>query len=364
MPAGGARSSPKQPPLRARGEKVARRARVRRSAAPVLAGLVLLAGVLAAAWRYEVSSTKIPAGAFPVKLVVPPGASAEAIARQLHALRLVRHPLVFRAVARWRGVSAQLKAGEYALSGPLSLQGILDALARGDVVRRDLTIPEGRNIDEIADLVVAEGLDRAAFLEVARDPSPVRDLDPAATSLEGYLFPDTYDVPQSPEAPRVLVRRMLERFREVIDPQLGRMKERGLGVRQVVTLASIVELETARAGERPRIAGVFWNRLDKRMPLQTDPSVIYALKQAGRWDGNIRKRDLEIDSPYNTYRRRGLPPGPLGSPGKEAILAVLEPASSKDLYFVSRNDGSHEFSETLAAHNRAVNRFQRRRASS
>jgi UPF0755 protein len=135
-------------------------------------------------------------------------------------------------------------------------------------------------------------------------------------------------------------------------------------VRQVVTLASIVELETAAVAERPRIAAVFLNRLDKGMPLQTDPSVIYALKRSGRWDGNIRKQDLEIDSPYNTYRIRGLPPGPLASPGREAILAVIEPATTNDLYFVSRNDGSHEFSETLAEHNRAVNRYQRRRASS
>jgi UPF0755 protein len=157
---------------------------------------------------------------------------------------------------------------------------------------------------------------------------------------------------------------MISRFRAVIGPELERIKQRGLTVRQVVTLASIVELETARAGERPRIAAVFWNRLERGMPLQTDPSIIYALKQAGRWDGNIRKRDLEIDSPYNTYRRRGLPPGPLGSPGKEAIMAVLEPAASRELYFVSRNDGTHEFSETLAAHNRAVDRYQRRRSSS
>ena len=356
--------SAKLPPLRARGGKVARRGRVRRSAAPLLAGLVLLAGALAAAWRYEVSSTKITAGGPPVKLVVAPGASAEAIARQLHAQGLVRHPLVFRLLARRHRLSGLLKAGEYALSGPLSVEGILDALARGDVVRRDLIVPEGRNLDEIAALVVAEGLDLTAFLAVARDPLPVRDLDPVATSLEGYLFPDTYDVPQSPEAPRVLVRRMLERFREVIGPHLAEITERGLSVRQVVTLASIVELETARAGERSRIAAVFWNRLDRRMPLQTDPSIVYALKQAGRWDGNIRKRDLELDSPYNTYRRRGLPPGPLGSPGRESILAVLEPAATRDLYFVSRNDGTHEFSETLAAHNRAVNRFQRRRASS
>jgi UPF0755 protein len=211
---------------------------------------------------------------------------------------------------------------------------------------------------------MGEGIDLEAFLEAARDPAPVRDLDPIAVDLEGYLFPDTYDLPQSPEAPRVLVRRMTQRFREVIGPELARVEERGLTVRQVVILASIVELETARASERPRIAAVFLNRLEKKMPLQTDPSIIYALKKAGRWDGDIRKRDFDIDSPYNTYRRAGLPPGPLGSPGRESIRAVLEPADTRDLYFVSRNDGTHEFSETLVAHNRAVSRYQRRRASS
>jgi UPF0755 protein len=272
--------------------------------------------------------------------------------------------MVFSILARARGVGAQLKAGEYAFSGPLSLEGILDAIVRGDVVRRELTVPEGRSLDEISVLVVGEGLTLQAFLAAARDPSPVGDLDPRAADLEGYLFPDTYDLPRSPEAPRALVRRMTERFREVISPELGRIAEKGLTVRQVVTLASIVELETARAEERPRIAAVFLNRLEKGMPLQTDPSIIYALKRAGRWDGNIRKRDLDLDSPYNTYRRPGLPPGPLGSPGREAILSVLDPAETRELYFVSRNDGTHEFSETLVEHNRAVNRYQRRRVSS
>jgi UPF0755 protein len=325
---------------------------------------VALAGGAFAAWWHETASSKIAEGAPAVRLVVPPGASAETIARQLHALGLVRHPLVFRVLAQVRGKGAQLKAGEYALSGPLSLEGVLDALCRGDVARRNLTVPEGRSLDEIAALVAAEGLGLEAFLEAARDPAPVRDLDPAAADLEGYLFPDTYDLPQSPEAPRALVRRMTQRFREVIGPELARVGERGLTVRQVVTLASIVELETARASERPRIAAVFLNRLEKGMPLQTDPSIIYALKKAGRWDGNIRRRDMDILSPYNTYRRSGLPPGPLGSPGREAIRAVLEPAGTKELYFVSRNDGTHEFSQTLAAHNRAVDRYQRRRASS
>ena len=203
-----------------------------RRLAPWLAVLVVLGGATAAAWRYEISSTKIEAGLLPVRFVVPPGASAAAIARQLHAMGLVSHPLVFRVLALQRGVSSQLKAGEYALSGPLSVQGILDALARGDVVRRDLTIPEGRSLDEIAQLVVAEGMSLDAFLALARDPAPIRDLDPVASSLEGYLFPDTYDVPQSPEAPRALVRRMLERFRSVIEPELGRIADRKLTVQR------------------------------------------------------------------------------------------------------------------------------------
>jgi UPF0755 protein len=347
----------------AAGARRPRRRFLRRALLAFLA-LLALAALSWAAWLHETRSSRIAAGAPPVRLVVPPGSSADAIARQVHGLGLTRHPLVFRLLARQRGVSAQLKAGEYALAGPLSLEGILDALARGDVVRRDLTVPEGRSIDEIAVLVVGEGLALEAFLAAAGDPSAVRDLDPGATDLEGYLFPDTYDLPQTPEAPRALVRRMTDRFRAVIVPELPRIARKGLTVRQVVTLASIVELETARAAERPRIAAVFLNRLEKRMPLQTDPSIIYALRKAGRWDGNIRKRDLDIDSPYNTYRRPGLPPGPLGSPGREAILAVLEPAATRELYFVSRNDGTHEFSETLVEHNRAVNRYQRRRASS
>jgi UPF0755 protein len=349
----------------AAGDGPARRGRRwLRGAALSAAALALAAGGAWAAWWYETRWPKIAEEDAPVRLVVPPGASADSIARQLHALGLVRHPLAFRILARTRGVGGRLKAGEYALSGPLSLEGILDALERGDVVRRAVTVPEGRSLDEIAAIVGAEAMDSASFEAAARDPTPVLDIDPLAPDLEGYLFPDTYDVPQAPEAPRALVRRMTGRFREVVGPQLSRIAGRGLTVRQVVTLASIVELETAQPAERPRIAAVFLNRLEKGMPLQTDPSIIYALKKAGRWDGNIRRVDFEIESPYNTYRRAGLPPGPLGSPGREAILAVIEPAPTKDLYFVSRNDGTHEFSETLDAHNRAVDRYQRRRASS
>jgi UPF0755 protein len=296
-----------------------------------------------------------------VTLVVPPGASAEAIGRQLETLGLVRHPLLFRLLVRSRGLGGHLKAGEYALEGPLSVEQIVGLLARGEVVRRDVTIPEGRTLAETAALVGEEGIPIEDFLTAARDPALIRDLDPEATDLEGYLFPDTYHLPLGSGSARGLVERMVRRFRQVVEPELPRIEEGGFTVREVVTLASLVELETAAGEERPRIAAVFLNRLERGMLLQTDPTIIYAMKQEGRWNGNIRRNDLEIESPFNTYRHPGLPPGPIGSPGREALLAVLEPADTRELYFVSRNDGTHHFSETLAEHNRAVNRYQRRR---
>jgi UPF0755 protein len=273
----------------------------------------------------------------------------------------VRHPVVFRLLVRSRGLGGQLKAGEYALEGPLSLEDIVELLARGDVVRNEVTIPEGRTIEETAALAAAQGIDHDDFIEAARDPALIRDLDAEASDLEGYLFPDTYEIPLATDPAVSLVRRMVERFREVIAPERTCIEKKELTVRKVVILASLVELETAAAEERPRIAAVFLNRLARRMLLQTDPTIIYALKREGTWNGNIRRRDLEMDSPYNTYRYPGLPPGPIGSPGREAILAVLDPADTRDLYFVSRNDGTHHFSETLREHNRAVDRYQRRR---
>ncbi len=307
----------------------------------------------------EVRGPLRSADAPPQTLLVPPGTSAEAIGRQLQELGLLRHPSLFRAFIYAKGVGGRLRAGEYALDGPLTLEQIVDMLVKGEVARHDVTFPEGKVLEEMALIASAHGLDAAAFLKAARDPRPIRDLDPAAKDLEGYLFPDTYDVARTPEAATALVARMVQRFREVLTPELPGLADRGLTVREVVTLASIVEVETARADERPRVAAVFLNRLKKKMPLQTDPTIIYAMRLAGTWDGNIRKRDLGIDSPYNTYRRPGLPPGPIASPGRESLLAVLHPAPAKDLYFVSRNDGTHQFSETLAEHERAVDRYQR-----
>jgi len=322
--------------------------------------LLLLAALLTALYLEAYREVRMPARALdapPQTLVVPPGTSGEAIGRQLQELGFVRHPAVFRAVVYWKGVSGRLRAGE------LSLEQVVDMLVKGEVARHDVTFPEGTSIEDMALIAGAHGVELAAFLESARDPAPIRDLDPEARDLEGYLFPDTYDVTRTPEAPETLVARMVQRFREVMTPELAGLAARGTTLRQLVTLASIVELETAEPSERPRIAAVFLNRLAKRMPLQTDPTVIFAMRLSGTWDGNIRKRDLSIDSPYNTYKYAGLPPGPIASPGRESLQAVLHPAPVKDLYFVSRNDGTHEFSETLAEHERAVDRFQRQRPS-
>ncbi len=325
--------------------------------------LVALAAVVRYAWLHETRDPVRLAGDPPQELTILQGQSAESIGEQLRAVGLVRHPAIFRALVFVRGDGARLKAGDYLFDGTLSLDGIVDKLVRGETARYDVTFPEGRTIEEMAELATAKGVDRAAFRQAALDPAPIRDLDPEAGNLEGYLFPDTYDVTRRPNAPR-LVARMVERFRAVAEPMRPRIEERGLTLRQFVTLASIVELETARPEERARVAAVFLNRLQRGMPLQTDPTVIYALRLAGRWDGNIRKEDLLIESPYNTYHSPGLPPGPIASPGREALVSVIEPADTRALYFVSRNDGTHEFNESLAEHERAVTRYQRRRGGS
>jgi UPF0755 protein len=325
--------------------------------------LLMAIAVGRAAWYYETETPKRAVDAPPQAFTVPPGVSVESIGHQLQALGLVRHPLMFRVYVVLRGDGARLKAGAYSFEGPLSLDQIVDELVRGQAIRHDVTVPEGRTREEIAAIAGAHGLDAKAVLAAAADPSLIRDLDAQAPDLEGYLFPDTYDVPPSPHAANDLVRHMVQRFREVATPLLPEVLRAGLSLRQVVTLASLVELETAREEERPRIAAVFLNRLKKGMLLQTDPTVIYALRHAGVYDGNIHKRDLGIASPYNTYKYPGLPPGPIASPGREALHAVLQPAPVRELYFVSRNDGTHQFSETLAEHERAVDRYQRHRAS-
>ena len=289
---------------------------------------------------------------------IPPGAGSRAIARRLADAGIVPDTWTFRAAVRWSGRGQTLQAGEYRFAEAASPLDVVARLSRGDVYTVAITFPEGLTIDEMAGVFDSRGLGTAqAFKDAARDVSAISALDPAAKDLEGYLFPETYPVSRHEEAP-ALVAAMVERFKAVYTELTAAGVASDLTTRQVVTLASLVEKETARAEERPIVAAVYRNRLAIGMGMQADPTVIYALRKRGKYDGNIRKVDLAIDSPYNTYRYRGLPPGPIAAPGRAAIAAALSPAAAKYLYFVSRNDGSHVFAETLTQHNANVQKFQ------
>jgi UPF0755 protein len=290
---------------------------------------------------------------------VPQGAGTRAIGDRLIAAGVVRDRLTYRAALWLSGNARHLKAGEYRFDHPMSARDVLAKIARGEVDLVSITFPEGLTIADMAHLYESHGFGTATdFKAAAKDTTAIRELDPAATDLEGYLFPETYALPRRAHAAD-LVRAMTDRFLKVMTPDLrAQAAARGLTVRQLVTLASIVEKETARPEERPIVAAVYANRIRLGMGLQCDPTVIYALQRAGRYDGNLRRDDLMFDSPYNTYRYAGLPPGPIAAPGKGSLEAAANPADNDFLYFVSRNDGSHEFARTLSEHNRNVQKFQ------
>jgi UPF0755 protein len=290
---------------------------------------------------------------------IPQGAGSRAIGERLVAGGIVKDPLTFR-LALWRsGKARQLKAGEYRFEHAMTAAEVIDKLARGDVYTVSVTFPEGLTILDMAKIYESHGLGTVkAFSEAAKDVTAIRDVDPAADDLEGYLFPETYALPRKSDASS-LVKQMVGGFRHALTPAIrDAAAARNLSVRQLVTLASIVEKETARAEERPTVSAVYQTRLRIGMPLQCDPTVIYALIKAGRYDGNIHRDDLSFDSPYNTYRNPGLPPGPIANPGRASIEAAARPADADYLYFVSRNDGSHEFARTLEEHSRNVQKYQ------
>ena len=292
-------------------------------------------------------------------VTIEPGSGTRTIGRQLVDAGVVRNDVTFRA-ALWRtGRARALQAGEFRFDRPMTPVEVIEKIARGDVYNRRITFPEGLTIREMARIYEQQGFGKAAaFIDAARDPSGVRDIDPAAPDLEGYLFPETYAMPRDTSSAK-LVSVMLARFRQLFTSDMQE-KARALELtpRQVVTLASLVEKETAQPQERPIVAAVYLNRLRVGMGMQADPTVIYALQRAGRYDGNLRREDLAFDSPYNTYRYAGLPPGPIASPGLASLQAAVEPAKVDYLYFVSRNDGSHVFARTLAEHNKNVRQYQ------
>jgi len=292
-------------------------------------------------------------------VTIPPGSGSAEIARALVDAGIVKDMWAFRAALWWSGDARKLKAGEYRFDRPMSALDVIGKLARGDVFGRRVTFPEGLTIAEMAKIYESHELGKGSdFIAAARDVSLVADLDPAAKDLEGYLFPETYTLPRGIPAAR-MIRTMVDRFKTVFTPEMRqRAVDQGMTVRQIVTLASLVEKETAQADERPLVAAVYRNRLTIGMGMQADPTVVYALQKAGRYDGNIRRQDLAFDSPYNTYRYPGLPPGPIASPGRASLEAALAPADVKYVYFVSRNDGTHVFASTLDEHNRNVQKFQ------
>lgn len=336
-------------------------------------GFVLLLGAAgtftALVWRYLDRPARAASDP-PRTIEIEPGLTATRILERLEEEGVITNAPWARLYLTLYLGDPSLKAGEYRFEADDTPREVVDKLIRGEVLTHTVTLIEGMDVFEVVEHLAARGFGRReVFADLVASPELVADLDPEAMNLEGYLFPDTYSFARNtPE--RMIIAKLVATFREhwtdSIEPRLAGAvgpaagEEANRSIRDLVILASIVEKETGVESERPLVAGVYSNRLRQGMGLFADPTVIYALKLAGSWDGNLRRVDLEIDSPYNTYRYAGLPPGPICSPGLASLLAAAEPAEVPYLYFVSRNDGSHVFSRTLSEHNRNVERWQRR----
>lgn len=286
---------------------------------------------------------------------IPRGAGTRQIALMLQDAGVIRANWQFLLMRALRPHTA-LQAGEYRFAEPASLWKVYERLARGDIFYYEVTIPEGSNLFDIGGILEAEGLLTAAeFREAALKPDLVRDLAPDAPSLEGYLFPATYRMTRHTTAAE-LCKEMTDRFRRAWKELKGTAP-----VHETVTLASLVEKETAVPDERPVVASVFRNRLEGHMRLDCDPTTIYAALLDGRYRGTIYRSDLENRHPYNTYQHTGLPPGPIANPGMQSLQAALHPAGTDYLYFVAKSDGSggHVFTTSVEAHNRAVSEYRR-----
>lgn len=339
-------------------------------------GLVVLGAAAAAGWHFWQQFHEPYRGWTGAEQVVDvtPGTPVPRILGDLERVGVLRDARLARYYLVYQMGDPPLLAGEYRFREALAAPDVLSKLVRGEVTTYPATLIEGLDLEETAESLASQGFgDVEVFLREMRDPSRIADLDPLAEDLEGYLYPETYHFARStPEED--IVDLMVKTFRAgwsgeaapLLQLQGGALADLGLAdvppealTRAVVSLASIVEKETQKDDERGIVASVYTNRLRIGMPLQADPTVIAALKREGRWDGNIRRPDLRMDHPYNTYVHAGLPPGPICSPTLDSLLAVLQPADTKYLYFVSRNDGTHAFAASLDEHNRNVYRWQK-----
>jgi UPF0755 protein len=319
--------------------------------------LLVLIGLAAAATLAWLALTPTPAvQAGPLVVEIPAHEGVLGIASRLAEADVVRNRFAFLALTAGRGRIRNLKAGEYEIPRDASMLDILDLLVSGRVRQHAVLHPEGATVAELARALEADRLARADdVIRAASDEQLRRTLDVRAGSLEGYLFPDTYQFVRGMSVQEMLTR-MVQRMRSKLTPELlERARARGLDAHQLLTLASIIEREAIDPEEQRLISAVFWNRLRVDMPLQADPTVQYAVAKERR---TLTRADLATDHPYNTYVRRGLPPGPIASPGLGAIEAALDPAPVKYLYFVARDDRRHYFSTTVGEHNAAVARYR------
>jgi len=326
--------------------------------------ILVLAAACLAGWMavsLSLPYQKFPAGGAFVD--VPHGSSRRAVARLLANQGVIRSRWAFEALSRWRSRST-LQAGEYFFDHPVTTFQVFDTIANGRVYVRELVVPEGLSMFDVADLVQREDFTtREEFLAAARNPALIQDLVPGAPSLEGFLFPATYEFPRHPTGEQ-MVSAMVAHFRQqwlAITAQQPNLS--GLPPEKLVTLASLVERETPKPEERPIVAGVFINRLHHRVPLQCDPTVVYALELAGSYNGSLNAANLPFDSPYNTYRHIGLPPGPIANPGGASLRAALNPSETDYLYFVANTEGGHFFGKTLSEHNHNVALYRQRLAA-
>lgn len=334
---------------------------LKRLAVLALVGGLAVAGLLA--WGFATIERPFQGYSGTEKRVtIAPGTGVAAILAQLEREGVLADARWARVYLLYQLRNPPLQAGEYEFRGPSTLPDVLAKLVSGEVVQHKATVIEGLTLEETATELSRQGFGAVdPLLAAMRSPAAIADLDPEAQDLEGYLFPDTYFFaggtgPQ--EIVTALVANFRRRYTQDVTPKVPAVG--GLKLRQLVTLASIVEKETQRAEERGLVAAVYRNRLVAGIGLYADPTVIFALKRLGRWNGNLTRDHLALDSPYNTYRVGGLPPGPIASPGLAALLAAAQPDDVDYLYFVSRNDGTHAFARTLAEHNRNVEEWQRR----